>query len=151
MHAKSDTTINLTLKAPLDDAALGNLLGSLRKSFGASEAQDPAASATEMAKTQTQSKDLSFSALLDTSQIFEDDDDEGYDVGGPSPYSSADALCFVTVAGESEYARCKKRPVRYCVRSVPCRRGSLEAFPHACQYDRVWTVTRIQRATKATS
>uniref|UniRef100_A0A182R1J3 DNA helicase MCM9 n=1 Tax=Anopheles funestus TaxID=62324 RepID=A0A182R1J3_ANOFN len=68
-----------TLKAPLDEAAVGNLLGSLRKHFEESETDKQSMPCTEMTqsvgKTQTQNRDISFSALLDTSQIFEDDED----------------------------------------------------------------------------
>uniref|UniRef100_A0A182JQR6 DNA helicase n=1 Tax=Anopheles christyi TaxID=43041 RepID=A0A182JQR6_9DIPT len=77
-RAANEVDEDLTLKAPLDETALGNLLGSLKKTFGGSEEVDPA-SATDMPKTQTQRKDLSFSALLDTSQIFEDDDDDDFE------------------------------------------------------------------------
>uniref|UniRef100_A0A182T8M1 DNA helicase MCM9 n=1 Tax=Anopheles maculatus TaxID=74869 RepID=A0A182T8M1_9DIPT len=67
-----------TLKAPLDEAAVGNLLGSLRKHFVESESEKLSQPASaEM--LQTQSRNISFSALLDTSQLFEDDDDDDDD------------------------------------------------------------------------
>ncbi|XP_035899876.1 DNA helicase MCM9-like isoform X2 [Anopheles stephensi] len=65
-----------TLKAPLDEAAVGNLLGSLRKHFVESEPETLSPQASVQTASQTQSKDASFSALLDTSQIFDDDDDD---------------------------------------------------------------------------
>uniref|UniRef100_A0A182XBL1 DNA helicase n=1 Tax=Anopheles quadriannulatus TaxID=34691 RepID=A0A182XBL1_ANOQN len=99
-RATNEVEEDLSLKAPLDDTALGNLLGSLRKSFGGSEAQDPEASATEMPKTQTQSKDLSFSALLDTSQIFEDDDDDFEDATMKSSSRPIQSLLEKTIVIE---------------------------------------------------
>ncbi|XP_053659879.1 uncharacterized protein LOC128708924 [Anopheles marshallii] len=78
-----------TLKAPLDETAVGNLLGSLRKHFEKSETADKRSTPlTEVSqnggKTHNQNRDISFSALLDTSQIFEDDDDALENASGAS-------------------------------------------------------------------
>uniref|UniRef100_A0A182QTC7 DNA helicase MCM9 n=1 Tax=Anopheles farauti TaxID=69004 RepID=A0A182QTC7_9DIPT len=67
------------LKAPLDEAALGSLLGSLRKNFSGSDTVNGPAMTAEQPTVRSQSKDVSFSALLDTSQIFDEDEDEAFE------------------------------------------------------------------------
>uniref|UniRef100_A0A182VQY4 DNA helicase MCM9 n=1 Tax=Anopheles minimus TaxID=112268 RepID=A0A182VQY4_9DIPT len=73
-----------TLKAPLDETTVGNLLGSLRKHFEESEIEKLPmplnAISQNVAKSQDQNRDRSFSALLDTSQIFDDDDDDDFEI-----------------------------------------------------------------------
>uniref|UniRef100_A0A182M8Y0 DNA helicase MCM9 n=1 Tax=Anopheles culicifacies TaxID=139723 RepID=A0A182M8Y0_9DIPT len=75
-----------TLKAPLDDEAVGNLLGSLRKHFEASGTERLPMPSTAMSqsieRSQDEKREVSFSALLDTSQIFDDDDDDAFENTG---------------------------------------------------------------------
>ncbi|XP_050068357.1 uncharacterized protein LOC126556863 [Anopheles maculipalpis] len=112
--AKNEVDEDPTLKATLDEAAMGNLLGSLRKHYEASEPEKLSSHGTgEM--PQTQSKDVSFSALLDTSQIFDDDDDDTFEIGkarkNPSNVQELERVVKVVRAQDtfSKTATCNDR------------------------------------------
>uniref|UniRef100_A0AAG5CY52 DNA helicase MCM9 n=1 Tax=Anopheles atroparvus TaxID=41427 RepID=A0AAG5CY52_ANOAO len=100
---------DLSIKAALDEPALGSLLGSLRRNFDSKDdpTEDNSGGASSLPRAniaiaptelignvfpgspitsqatgktfRSQDKDISFSALLDTSKIFEDEDDDDFD------------------------------------------------------------------------
>ncbi|XP_058172565.1 DNA helicase MCM9-like [Anopheles ziemanni] len=79
-QAANEVEEDYSLKAPLDETALGNLLGSLRRDFvnlGQSEPNDTLVASGK--SSHSQDKDISFSMLLDTSRIFDDEGDEDFE------------------------------------------------------------------------
>uniref|UniRef100_A0A182N5Y1 DNA helicase MCM9 n=1 Tax=Anopheles dirus TaxID=7168 RepID=A0A182N5Y1_9DIPT len=106
-----------SLKTPLDEAALGSLLGSLRRNFAESDTQHPASSMEQSAAVRSQKKDVSFSALLDTSQMFDDDDeDDEFDAASKGLLRPAQAVLTKTITSvqpEQKIPRTSERDVSF--------------------------------------